>query len=191
MNLPSEADKYFANRATPIAWYEVAKLLNENAQTLFNTKSQKIWYVDHLRNERTETYTINRSVFLLSDFALENLLKAFIVYENPSYIEKGKLSNPLKSHKLSKLQQQCSLVPYKNRYKWVFESFEEGLNSWARYPCGDSSQSTTLEKAVTEKLWQVYKKVFALYSTKLEKLLSENWQGPYGDGSSVKFINYT
>lgn len=189
MNRPSEADKYFASRATPVAWYEVAKLLNENAQTLFYTRSEKITYVDYERNVRTETYTINRAVFLLSGFALENLLKAFIVYENPSFVENGKLSNTLKSHKLSKLHEQSNMVPYKNRYKWVFESFEEGLNSWARYPCGVTSQSTTIEKAVTEKLWQAYKSVFALYSTRLEKLLSKKWQGPYGDESSVKFMS--
>ena len=189
MNTPNEAEKYFAYRATPVAWYEVAKLLYENAQTLYETRGQKIYYVDHSRKESTETYTINRSVFLLSGFALENLLKAYIVYEFPQYIEGGNLSRPLKSHKLTNLRDKSNLIPYKNRYKWVFESFEEGINSWARYPCGVSSNSTTLEKEVTNKLWVAYQKVFELYSTKLEVLLSKKWQGPYGEESSIQFIN--
>lgn len=190
MNKQELQNKSFALEASPIAWYEVAKNLHENALLLYQHRRDKIRFTNLPANVSTETYTVNRSVFLIASFSLENLLKAFVIYENPSFIKGGRLSKELKNHKLSKLQSQCSNVPYKNRFRWVFKDIEEGVSSWARYPCGLTLQSTTIEKAVTKKLWSGYNKVFALYSKRLEKLLSKKWRNPYGEVTSVKFINY-
>ena len=47
-------------------------------------------------------------------------------------------------------------------------------------------QRESEESAVTPQLWAEYNRVFALYSQRLEKLLSKKWVGAYGvkDGSN-------
>ncbi|WP_409421300.1 hypothetical protein ABHF91_16380 [Pseudaeromonas sp. ZJS20] len=101
--MESQENKLFAQAAHPLNWYEVAKLMHENAHALYDMHQGMVTYNDGVKSITRPTS--NRSVFLLAAFALENLIKAFLIYENPSYIEGGKLSNQLlSSHKLSKLQ---------------------------------------------------------------------------------------
>lgn len=178
--------KKFASSALPINWYEVAKLMHESAQTL-HTGPQGV--VSHIERERIKTRRVtNRPVFLLAAFALENLIKAFLIYENPRYIEGGRLSRELlNGHGLSALQKACRTVPSPRRTRHVFETLEVGVNSWARYPCSTSAARETEERTVTIELWTEYCKVFDLYSRKLEKLLSKRWKGPYGEVIYVRF----
>jgi hypothetical protein len=180
--------KNFADIAHPLNWYEVARLLHQNAHSLHNMSQGLVTY-------RSGTNTItrptsNRAVFLLAAFALENLIKAFLIYENPKYIQGGKLANQLlNGHSLSKLQKKCNKIPSPKRTLHVFETLEVGVNSWARYPCATSVHKETPENIVTPELWKRYNHVFELYSQKLEQLLSKKWKGPYGEGICV-FENF-
>jgi hypothetical protein len=88
--MESNQNKKFAAAAHPLNWYEVAKLMHENAHLLHNSPQGYVTYSDGV--ESITRPTSNRSVFLLAAFALENLIKAFLVYENPHYIADGKLS---------------------------------------------------------------------------------------------------
>lgn len=176
----------FAQTALPMNWYEVAKLMHESARMLHKTPQGTIsrsvngkWIV------RRET---NRPVFLLAAFALENLIKAFLIYENPHYIEGGRLSPKLlNSHGLAALQMACRKIPSPKRTRHVFQTLEVGINSWARYPCSISSVRETEERTVTDPFWKEYNRVFTLYSLRLEVLLSKRWRGPYGEVSYVRF----
>lgn len=183
--MTSSKEREFANSAMPINWYEVAKLLHENATQLHAAPQGTV-----VRSVNGKTYarsTSNRSVFLLAAFALENLIKAFLVYENPHYIEKGKISGALRSHKLSNLQKKCRKIPSPKRTLHVFETLEDGVNSWARYPCSLSIDQETEERIVTPAFWSEYNRVFELYSERLEILMAKNWKGPFGETVSVKF----
>lgn len=183
--MASIEEKEFANSAMPLNWYEVAKLLHENASQLHSAPQGMV-----VRSVNGKTFarpTSNRSVFLLAAFALENLIKAFLVYENPRYIEGGKLSNALRSHKLSALQKKCRHIPSPKRTLHVFETLEDGVNSWARYPCSLSVDQETEERIVTPELWSEYNRIFDLYSQRLETLLAKNWKGPFGEKASVRF----
>jgi hypothetical protein len=82
----------------------------------------------------------------LAAFALENLIKAFLIYENPHYIARGKLSSQLiNGHSLSKLQRKSKQIPSPKRTRHVFETLESGISSWARYPCATSVERETKE----------------------------------------------
>ena len=180
------AHRAFAKSAHPVNWYEVAKLMHENAHTLHASPQGVVSYFD---GERTITRrTSNRSVFLLAAFALENLVKAFLIYENPKYVEGGRLARQLlNGHGLSKLQRACRKIPSPQRTRHVFETLEVGVNSWARYPCSTSSERETEERTVTPQFWSEYNRVFDLYSQRLEALLSKQWRGPYGEASRITF----
>ena len=184
--MESEDNKKFSQAAHPLNWYEVAKLMHENAKSLHEMPQGTVTFNDGVKSITTPTS--NRSVFLLAAFALENLLKAFLIFENPKYIEGGKLANQLlNGHSLSKLQKRCKKIPSPKRTRHVFETLEVGVNSWARYPCATSLQRETEERVVTPEFWQCYNDVFERYSKKLEQLLSKKWKGPYGEITSVQF----
>lgn len=185
--MPTEAMLAFAGAAHPLNWYEVAKLMHAGAVKLYESEQGHIsrWHANDGYSTRRET---NRPVFLLAAFAMENLLKAYLVFENPHYIEGGKLAKALLNrHGLAKLQMACLNVPAPKRTRFVFEALEVGVSSWARYPCAISIEYETSERDVTPELWTAYVGTFEKYSAKLEKLLSRTWQGAYGEVSRCEF----
>ena len=186
MGTPSAQHKAFAGAASPLNWYEVAKLMHENAHVLHNSPQGLVTYST---GTKSITRSIsNRPVFLLAAFAMENLLKAFLVHQHPAYIENGRLSKELlNGHSLGKLQDKCKNVPSPKRTRHIFETLEVGVNSWARYPCSTSVERESAERAVTPQFWTEYNRVFALYSQRLEKLLSKKWVGAYGEIGWVEF----
>jgi hypothetical protein len=124
----------FAELASPHCWLMVADNLHEQAVSLYRKRGHGLIIRTSRRGPEARRDSINRSVFLLAGFALEKALKAFLIYENPEWVSNGKLSRRIRTHSLSDLQRCSKLVPYKKRYRWVLEEFEDGLESWARYP---------------------------------------------------------
>lgn len=186
MDTDSAANREFANAASPLNWYEVAKLMHENAHVLHSAPQGVIMHVTRTKTKARKIS--NRSVFLLAAFAMENLLKAFLIHQHPEYIEGGRLSKELlNGHSLSKLQMKCKNIPSPVRTRHVFETLEVGVNSWARYPCSTSIERESEERAVTPEFWAEYNRIFELYSRKLEMLLSKNWIGAYGEIGRVEF----
>lgn len=184
--MSSREHREFAESAHPLNWYEVANLLYDNACKLQKIPQGRVSYYDG--NAITSRRTSNRAVYLLAAFALENLIKAFLIYENPHYIEGGKLSNQiLNGHGLAKLQGMCKKIPSPKRTQHIFRTLEVGVSSWARYPCATSVQRQSDELSVTPELWCEYCRVFNLYSERLERLLENNWNGPHGITGRVIF----
>ena len=186
MNTDSLANRRFAEAASPLNWYEVAKLLHENAQILHEAPQGTISFSSGGTTKVRRTS--NRAVFLLAAFALENLVKAYLIHQNPTFIEGGRLAKELLNrHGLSGLQKICKHAPAPKRTRHVFETLEVGVNSWARYPCSTSAERESEERAVTPEFWAAYIEVFAMYSARLERLLSKKWKGAYGAVSYAKF----
>ena len=180
----------FIDKASPNAWLMVAENLHEQALFLYNNKSDMIRHIDYRSGAKTYRYTVNRSVYLLGGFALENALKAFLVYENPSWISNGRMSKKLKTHSLIELKKECINVPYKLKYNWVLSAFEEGLESWARYPCSLSVEDTFDEGVLNGDLLRKYNLLMTAYIKRLKSLLLKKWHGPHGYVSSWQFIKY-
>jgi hypothetical protein len=179
-------NRQFARAASPICWYEVAKLMHENAHVLHQAPQGTITYSTGTKSETRRTS--NRPVFLLTAFAMENLLKAFLVHQHPEYIEGGKLSKELlNGHRLCSLQMKCKAIPSPRRTRHVFETLEVGVSSWARYPCSTSVERESQERSVTPEFWAEYNRVFLMYSEKLEALLSKQSVGAYGEIGHVEF----
>jgi hypothetical protein len=122
----------------------------------------------------------NRATFLLAAFALESAIKAFLVYEHPEWIAGGRLADEICSHRLTKLADRSSLIPYRDRDQWVLAGFEDGNESWMRYPCGRHAEDITPQRPMHDKLWNGYRRVMRGYGKKLARLLDEGWTDPYG-----------
>jgi hypothetical protein len=133
---------------------------------------------NHVVVEQTRGY--DQSVFLLGGFALENLIKALLVYENPHWISNGRLSGKLKSHSLTKLRAQSELIPRRRHYLRTLSAFEAGLDSWFRYPCALTIEDTKASDNLHHHVWEGYLEVICAYARKLTVLLNKGWNGPHG-----------
>jgi hypothetical protein len=178
----------FVQHALPHSWFLVADNLFEESRALYS------------RAQRGSTRQLNagggvlgdwpnsnRSTFLLAGFALENAIKAFLVYENPQWISNGVLARSLKSHRLVELSKKSALIPWPKRGITVLSQFERGLDSWARYPCALSAAVTEREQNLTPELWGQYLQLMRAYGKALMDLLSREWTGPHGFAGRYEF----
>jgi len=135
----------------------------------------------------TTRSNVNRGVFLLAGLSLENLLKAYLVYEDPQLIANGALAKKLRTHSLTHLWATSKRVPYKKRFASVAATLEDGLDSWARYPCGLTHQKQITELVMTDVLWGRYESMFAACGSRLEKLLSKGWVTHRGERHYMRY----
>lgn len=179
----TDGNKRFVEEfANPHSWLRTADSLHEQATAIYARRVHSSITTKIDANHIVLGYTrgIDKSVFLLGGFALENAIKAFLVYENPHWVSNGRLSKNLKSHSLTTLQSRSKLVPYKTRHLSILKAFEDGLDSWFRYPCALSVEETKEEGHLYAHLWRGYSAVMRAYGRKLATLLGEGWQGPHG-----------
>ncbi len=123
----------------------------------------------------------DRASFLLAGFALENTLKGFLVYENPLWIKDGCLNKELKTHSLTRLRDKLrNTKSFKsNDTLLMLKSFESGLSSWARYPCGLNKRDTALVKSMTKDLWTMYVETMRKAGEEYKVILKTVWKGPH------------
>jgi hypothetical protein len=184
--MTKQSAQEFGFMSSPPSWYEVAKQLHEQATVLFENKRSMI-YVTDSNGKQTARSTANRGLFLLTGFATENMIKAFLIYEYPAFVKDGRLANKIKNHKLGKLWELSSHVPYKKRFSSVAETLSDGLETWARYPCGLFHEQEIRELAMTPELWDAYNKMFNACSVRLEKLLTAGWQNCAGEKMRMRY----
>lgn len=176
-------NKEFAEIANPHSWFLVADNLHEQAVRLRDGASLGVLGLRAGDGRLLASWPVeNRSVFLLAGFALENALKAFLVYQNPGYVSNGCLARTLRSHKLVKLSKRVQNIPWPVRGVSVIREFERGLESWARYPCALSASESEWEQVLSDTLWREYKRLMRAYGKRLTQLLRSGWAGPYGSG---------
>jgi hypothetical protein len=131
-----EQNARFVDIANPHSWLLTAGNLHDQALHLYSRQGQSmLTQTDRQNRVLMSRDGVNKSVFLLGGFALENAIKSFLVYENPDWVQNGTLSRQLRSHSLTSLQKKSAHIPFKNKYRRVLQQFEDGLDSWARYPC--------------------------------------------------------
>jgi hypothetical protein len=180
--LADENKRFVDEFANPHAWLMMADNLHEQATQIYEGRSRSTitTTLDANKEIVRQTRGIDKPVFLLGGFALENAIKAFLVYENPSWVSNGRLSGKLRSHSLTRLQKHSRLIPYRKTYTHVLKAFESGLDSWFRYPCALTAQDTKREDPLFDELWAGYGKIMRAYGKKLGVLLSKGWNGPHG-----------
>lgn len=115
----------------------------------------------------------------MAGFALKNIIKAYLIYEDPSLVENGFLSKKIQTHKLTKLVRDSALIPYKSQSQNTLKYFADGLESWARYPCALNWAQTKEQNLLTEKTWNNYLWLMKAYETRFKNLISKGWKGPH------------
>ncbi len=174
-----EECKKFEDEANPHGWFLTASLLHDQAVEL-RARRQHGKFIQLGFATRTEWDATNKATFLLCALALENTIKSFLVYEHPEWVSGGHLHDEICSHKLVALSRRSTLIPYARRDAWVLAAFEEGNESWMRYPCARRVSDTRTEPQLQEKLWNAYQRVMRGYGSKLFRLFRKGWRGPHG-----------
>lgn len=175
----TETNRRFVAQANPHSWFMVANDLHGQAVRLYTTDTESL--TRHGPDGVVDTWrSCSRSVFLLAGFAIENILKGYLVYENPTWIANGRISRPLRTHSLTRLESLAARVPYKGRRASVLRAFEHGLESWARYPCSLAAADWRDPPKIEDTLWGSYRKLIQSYGRRLQELLARGWRGPYG-----------
>ncbi|NVE94889.1 hypothetical protein [Altererythrobacter lutimaris] len=183
----------FVSMADPHMWLLTADNLHEQAIKLWDRRGEG-QLIRRFPDGRSDAWDIKeRSTILLASFALENAIKAFLVFENPSWVSNGRLAKPLRSHRLTELRDRSHEVPFRTKYTNVLEFFEKGMGSWARYPTGLTAEESEDLRNLSPKIWQGYLRIMRAYGRKLEKLLQSGWYGPHGkygawDCSTMEFL---
>jgi hypothetical protein len=178
----------FVDAANPHQWYLTAVNLYAQSLTLWRERGRSQTTMSGPSHSPVTWDDTNRATFLLAAFAMENMLKAFRVYEYPDSVGEGYLKD-ITTHNLWKLAQGSSLVPYKNRDRWALDALSEGNESWARYPCGRNANDVRPEGQFTVNLWIKYRAMMALYTIKMQNLLTKGWTGPYGYYGTWEFTD--
>jgi hypothetical protein len=177
-----EQCKIFQKQARPAQWLLTAHRLHVQALEFYARRGEQgtLTQTDS-EGHMNGTFPLgNKATFLLCAFALENAIKAFLVYEHPAWISNGKLHHKLKNHKLVKLSKKSSLIPDAKRDEWVLAKFEKGNESWMRYPCSLLASDLQMEQQLHDELWNAYLRVMRGYGLELKRLLNGFWKGPHG-----------
>ncbi len=176
--------KAFVAAADPHQWLLSAADLHEQAVALHNRRGLSTVTLRRLGQSAVTWDGANRATFLLAAFALESAIKAFLVYEHPQWVRGGRLNEELCSHKLTKLAGKSNLIPYRDRDLGILAAFEQGNESWMRYPFGRHADDIAPQRPMEERLWQQYRRVMCGYGKKLRRLLAKGWIDPSGQTST-------
>ena len=175
-----EKCRAFVELAHPHNWMLVAENLHDQVLTLRASRGQQVLtYTDFRIGLAISWDETDRASYLLMALAMENATKAFLVFENPTWVSNGKLGKHLKSHSLTSLRAKCRSIPYKNKYKRTVQFLEAGIESWARYPCGKSATDMALQQSVSDYHWNKYCLLMKAYGRRMRKLLHKGWNGPH------------
>lgn len=185
---PSQSDQHwFAEMASPHGWLMTADNLFEQCVAQHRRKGRGYLTLKDRHGRQLEWDVVDRSMFLLGGFALENAIKAFLVYENPRYVADGRLANPLRSHRLIKLKRASKTIPMPVRSEPIIQVFEEAIETWSRYPSGLTAAQTDHQRWFTPELWQSYCDLMRRYGLRLRQHLEKGWDGPHGSGGRWTF----
>ncbi|MET4131338.1 hypothetical protein ABIE62_000450 [Porphyrobacter sp. MBR-155] len=179
--------QWFAELANPHHWLLTADNLFEQCVRLNSQKGRGYLQFNDGGGKTLKWDVVDRSMFLLGGFALENAIKAFLVYENPNFVADGRLARELRSHRLIDLKNRSVLIPMPKRSELIIAVFEEGIETWSRYPCGLTAQQSDMQRWFTPQLWTAYCGLMRRYGRKLKVLLEKGWKGPHKTGGSWSF----
>lgn len=185
---PSESEEqWFAEMASPHGWLITADNLFEQCVGQYRRRGRAYLSLEDRHGRHLRWDAADRSIFLLGGFALENAIKAFLVYENPHFVANGMLARQLRSHRLVQLKRASTLVPMPVRSETILGVFEEAIETWSRYPSGLTVRQTDHQRWITPELWRGYCELMRRYGRKLQSLLEKGWSGPHDSGGKWTF----
>jgi len=186
----------FVRDALPGEWRSLAGELRDSAELLWNDRSnglrgileQRIEVEDgevRIINETRKIYSVSRPYFLLAGFALENLLKGFIVALDPTLIKEGKLDPQLKTHKLTDLANRIKELELTESERRFCSLAEDAIPYWGRYPVPLTYNKLVPEVGLTDELRSSFLSLFDRIDEKLYIEIRDGWDSGGGAASGI------
>ncbi len=182
----------FVRDATPDSWRRCANELRDSAELLWKDRSNSIrveaeegWELDEngqlkARSGLKKIYSVSRSYFLLAGFALENLLKGYLVAGNPSLIIDGTLSKDIKTHKLLVLFKKIEDFELDGKESEFCSIAEQAIPYRGRYPVPLAFNSVVPEVGLTDELRQGFLTVYNRLDERLYMKIKDGWDSGVG-----------
>lgn len=95
-----EQCRRFEDAANPHSWFLSADLLHDQAVVLRSNFGRGRLILRAPASEPIVWDAANKATFLLCAVALENAIKAFLIFENPDWVSDGHLHAPITNHRL-------------------------------------------------------------------------------------------
>jgi hypothetical protein len=137
--------------------------------------------------ESKKVSSISRTYFLLVGFAIENLLKGFIVFDDPSTITSGEVKR-IKSHKITILVKEISEIRLSEAELDICKKIEEAIPYWGRYPIPLEYSGITPDIGVTAEIRKIIKDMYDRLALQLYKKVKDGWDSGTGEQVLNVFI---
>jgi hypothetical protein len=128
----------FVRDALPSAWLAYSEQLAESAEAVWShspeTMDVETKPIEDGKTLITKTFPKPHPYLLLAGFALENILKAILIVDDPTLISTGVLDAKVKSHDLAKLATDCGLLILSEEESELLATCSGAIPYWGRYP---------------------------------------------------------
>lgn len=184
----------FIRDAMPDTWLDHALELKHSAEIIWKTNDGSIRLLmskelaqdlEDIRHTKKEFLSISRPYILLAGFALENLIKGLLVFQNPSHITSGKLSKELKSHKIVKLIKKIDGMELDDTEERFCQIVQDAIPYWGRYPIPLEYNDIMPEIGIDVELREAFLRLFSRMSKNLFEGIRDGWDS--GAGSKIDF----
>lgn len=138
--------------------------------------------------ESRKVSSISRTYFLLIGFAIENLLKGFIVFDDPSTITSGEVKR-IKSHKITILVKKINEIRLSEAEVDICKKIEEAIPYWGRYPIPLDYSGITPDIGVTTEIRRIIKEMYDRLALQLYKKVKDGWDSGTGEQVVHVFIH--
>lgn len=183
----SEIQK-FTNNASPENWLKYAQELRSGAVSMWADRGEIIDFNSET-GEESKRPSISRSFLLNCGLSIENLLKAYLIAENPSLINKGRIDKGITSHDLIFLASKTGIA-FSKKEKDLMKVLSEAIPYWGRYPIPLHYQQIKKETIADEDLFKIYKKLFVKIFESTFKKIENGWDAKNGVSfPSIQFRN--
>ncbi len=146
----------------PTEWVQYANELFEASEILIKEKDNSILIkTDSDGKTILKKSGISRSYFLLIGFALENLMKGYIISRNPNFVKNGKIEKSISSnHNLFELSKKINEFMFSKSEIDLFKTLTEGIPYWTRYPIPKRFENITEEKILSGETRKIFTELF-------------------------------
>lgn len=188
----SKLSKFIVDGA-PGEWLFFAEELMDAAEILWEQNDgsirSEIIYDKNKDIESKKVSSISRPYFLLVGFAIENLLKGLIVFDDPSTIASGRVKR-IKSHKITNLVKDISGIRLSEAELDLCLKIEEAIPYWGRYPIPLEYSSITPDIGVTPEIRQVIKGMYERLACTLYEKTKVGWESGNGERTQIFIPKY-
>ena len=176
----------FVRDACPSSWLECGEELHDAAELIWANadhgfrRGVTLNAELHPRGEPKSISSVSRTYTLLAGFALENVMKGHLVLADPSLVNRGVLSDDLKSHDILGIAAKIQCLRLSNEERMFCGNVSKAIPYWGRYPIPIKKEHLVPEVGMNEKLRHAFLGLFERLAHRLYWAVRDGWDSGVG-----------